>query len=49
MTPILWLNTEQQPLLSGLTAASVQGTQALGRHAGQRLRRLLTDPAAWPP
>jgi hypothetical protein len=37
--------TQQQPVLSGLTAASVQGTQALGPQAGQRLRRLLTDPA----
>jgi len=37
---------EQQPVLSGLTAASVQGTQALGPQAGQRVRRLLTDPAA---
>jgi hypothetical protein len=36
---------EQAPVLSGLTAASVQGLQALGPHAGQRLRRLLTDPA----
>jgi hypothetical protein len=36
---------EEAPVLSGLTGAAVQGTQALGPDAGQRLRRLLTDPA----
>jgi hypothetical protein len=36
---------EDAPVLSGLTAASVQNTQALGPRAGQRVRRLLTDPA----
>ena len=37
---------EQQPVLSGLTAASVQGRRALSPHAGQRLRRVLADPAS---
>jgi hypothetical protein len=36
---------QDAPALSGLAAASVQGIQALGPQAGQRLRRLLTDPA----
>ena len=37
---------QEAPILSGLTAASIQGTQALGPDAGQRLRRILSDPAS---
>ena len=36
--------SEEAPVLSGLAAASVQGTVALGPHRGARLRRLGTPP-----
>ena len=36
---------DQEPLLAAITAASVRGTVATGERAGQRLRRVLRDPA----
>ena len=38
--------TDQQPVLAAITAASVRGIIATGERAGQRLRRVLRDPAA---
>ena len=36
---------DEEPLLAALTAASVRGIVATGERAGQRLRRVLRDPA----
>ena len=36
---------DEEPVLAALTAASVRGTLATGARAGQRLRRVLQDPA----
>ena len=36
--------TEEAPLLSALSAASIQGLLATGPRAGRRVRRLLSDP-----
>ncbi len=36
---------DEEPLLAALTAASVRGVVATGERAGQRLRRVLRDPA----
>ena len=35
---------EEAPLLSALSAASIQGQLATGPRAGRRVRRLLSDP-----
>ena len=35
---------EKEPLLAALSAASIQGPLATGPRAGQRVRRLLSDP-----
>ena len=37
--------TDEEPVLAALTAASVRGITATGERAGQRLRRVLKDPA----
>ena len=37
--------TDEKPVLAALTAASVRGITATGARAGQRLRRVLKDPA----
>ena len=37
--------TDEEPVLAALTAASVRGLTATGARAGQRLRRVLKDPA----
>ncbi len=39
------LFTDEEPVLAALTAASVRGLTATGAGAGQRLRRVLKDPA----
>ncbi len=36
---------DEEPLLAAITAASVRGVVATGERAGQRLRRVLRDPA----
>ncbi len=36
---------DEEPVLAALTAASVRGLTATGARAGQRLRRVLKDPA----
>jgi len=38
--------TDQEPVLAGLLQASVLGTSAVGDRAGQRIRRVLSDPAS---
>ena len=38
--------TDEEPVLAAITAASVRGLIATGERAGQRLRRVLRDPAA---
>ena len=37
--------TDEEPVLAAITAASVRGLIATGERAGQRLRRVLRDPA----
>ena len=37
--------TDEEPMLAALTAASVRGLTATGARTGQRLRRVLKDPA----
>jgi hypothetical protein len=37
--------TDEEPVLAAMTAASVRGLIATGERAGQRLRRVLRDPA----
>ena len=36
---------QREPILAGLHAASIQHTAAVGERAGQRIRRVLSDPA----
>ena len=36
---------DEQPLLAGMTSASVLGLVSTGERAGQRVRRVLSDPA----
>jgi hypothetical protein len=38
--------TDQEPVLAGLLQASVLGTSAVGDRAGQRIRRVLSDPVS---
>ena len=37
--------SDQEPVLAGLTAVSIQGTVATGQRAGRRVRRVLAGPA----
>jgi len=36
---------EEQPVLAGMTSASIIGLVSIGERAGQRVRRVLQDPA----
>jgi hypothetical protein len=40
--------SDENPLLAGMTAASVQGMIATGERAGLTVRRVLSDPARVP-
>jgi hypothetical protein len=37
--------TEEQPILAGMTAASIMGLVSTGDRAGRRVRRVLSDPS----